>query len=161
VSHWKKSDDVLLKELAVLTDRFDRVPSEVLTMARSSFASGSGWDIALAQLVYDSATDENDSRALVRATTGVRDLSFEGPSLAVEVVVEPCISPKGGSISRIIGQLVPGCPATIEVRRPASTATITADDLGRFVVDEAASGPISLRCTPRGESTTDTEWILI
>jgi hypothetical protein len=154
------SDEELLAELAQLAARFDPVPAIVMTNARASFASGSAWDTALAKLVYDSSTDQNDSRALVRAGPGGRELTFQGPELTIEVEIGPADTPKKGHC-QILGQLVPAGAANIEVRRPGSSFMVRADDLGRFSVDEAQFGPISLRCTPAGTASTDTEWILI
>jgi hypothetical protein len=153
-------DSVLMAELSLLAIRFDPVPPEVVLRAQESFASGSAWDNALAKLVYDSTTDQNDARALVRAAPGARDLTFMGPELTIEVVIEPA-GPSRKGHCHILGQLVPAGTASIEVRRPDGSSVICADELGRFAVEDAPSGPISLRCTPAGAVSTDTEWILI
>ena len=154
------SDDELMAELTLLAARFDPVPAEVVTKAQSSYASGSVWDTALAKLVYDSTTDQNDTRALVRAGPGARDLTFQAPDLTIEVEIGPSDSSRQGHC-QILGQLVPAGAASIEVRLPGGSFLVRADDLGRFAVEDAPPGPISLRCTPAGTATTDTEWILI
>jgi hypothetical protein len=156
----RTDDGALLAELAVLATHLDPVPPEVVTSAKASFARGAAWDVALAQLAYDSTTDESDSRALVRGGPGPRDLTFEGPALTVEIVIESAESLHGDRY-RILGQLVPGQPAQIEIRRPDNSSTISADHLGRFAVEDAGRGPLSLRCTPAGAGPTETEWILI
>jgi hypothetical protein len=160
VNELSLSDDELMAELSRLAAQFDPVPTDVVSKARSSYSSASAWDVALAKLVYDSTTDQNDARALVRAGPGARDLTFESPGLTIEVEVGPAGSSRDGHL-QILGQLVPAGAASIEVRRPDGSCLVCADELGRFAVEDATPGPISLRCTPAGTASTDTEWILI
>jgi hypothetical protein len=154
------SDDELMTELSRLAIQFDTVPADVVSKARASYSAGSAWDVALAKLVYDSTTDQNDARALVRAGPGARDLTFESPELTIEVEIAPSLSSREGHF-QILGQLVPAGAASIEVRRPDGSHIVSADELGRFAVEDTTPGPISLRCTPAGTASTDTEWILI
>lgn len=158
-----QSDEALIAELTILAARFDPVPAAVVAGARASCASRSSWDAALAKLVYDSATDHDDVRALVRtvrAGPGARELTFQGPELAIEVEIGPDESSRT-SQCRIMGQLVPAGAASIEVRRPDGSFVVSADDFGRFAIEATPSGPISFRCTPVGTAPTATEWILI
>lgn len=154
------SDDLLMAELELLAARFDPVPAEVKTGARAAYSQGTAWDAALAQLVFDSTTDPDDTRALVRGGTGTRELTFEGPDLTIEVEVGLDEPARSGRV-RILGQLVPPTAASIEVCRADGSTTIAADRLGRFSVEGAPSGPMRLRCTPEGAAPTATEWILI
>lgn len=154
------NDDALMAELARLVAQFDPVPADVVVSARASYTSESAWDVALAALIYDSTTDGNDARALVRAGPGPRELTFQGPDLTIEVAISPTDSLHQGHC-QILGQLVPAGSATIEVRRPDGAFSVVADEYGRFVVEDALSGPISLRCTPANTPPTETEWTLI
>jgi hypothetical protein len=153
-------DAALLKELAFLCARNDPMPDTVASQARASFRFASPWDSALAALVYDSATDDRDVRALVRASSSARELTFESPGLTVEIEVGWTEQVRRGRC-RILGQLVPAQSADIEIRHPEGSLHIHSDDLGRFAIEDAPTGPVSLRCTPVDGEPTDTEWTVI
>ena len=151
-------DELLFLQLRELATRFDPAPPEVVAAARASFA----WraadlelaDLELAQLVYDSAVDDQVLVG-VRSAGGPRQLTFEAPGLTVEVEVDP----DGHSL---VGQLVPPQPARLEVRHPGGSITVDADERGLFTTPNLPPGPVSLRC-PNGSGTgaTTTEWVAI
>lgn len=154
------SDDSLMDELSALIAQRDPIPALIATQARASYGFSSPWDAALAQLVYDSSDNDHDARALVRSGPVARELTFEGPALTVEVEVGLTELARRGRC-RILGQLVPAQTASIQVRCPSETFMVDADSYGRFAVDDAPTGPLSLRCTPVDGEPTDTEWTVI
>lgn len=154
------SDDELMAELSGLLALHDPVPDYVAAHAKTSFAFASPWDAALAALVYDSTNDDDEVRALVRSSSGTRELTFEGPAMSIEVEVGARESARRGRC-QILGQIVPAQEATIQVRCPSEIFLVDADALGRFTITDAPVGPVSLRCTPLDGEATETEWIVI
>lgn len=144
-------DERLEAELSALVGRFDPVPDAVRAGARSAFATRS-LDDDIAELVHDSALDE---QMLVGVRGGSsRQLAFEGRRLAVEIDVAP-----GGLV---VGQLVPPQPGWIDVRHRNGTLRVEADEVGRFVADGVAAGPVSFTCRGRDvEGATSTDWIVL
>jgi hypothetical protein len=68
-----------------------------------------------------------------------------------------------GSRRRLIGQLVPAQPARLDVRQREATVTVEVDELGRFMVDDLAAGPVSLYIEPVGETAVavTTDWFVV
>jgi hypothetical protein len=156
-SRWD-SDDELMARLGVLFRKYDGPPGTAVELARLSLGLRT-LDAELAALTADSRTD----RPLegVRAAdvgTAPRLLTFEAADLAVELEV----SGTGGS-RRLLGQLVPAGPATIEVRQPSGAAAspVDADDRGRFALDGVAPGPVSLVCHRAGRRAVATAWTTV
>jgi hypothetical protein len=145
-------DDALHADLQ-LAGRLDEVPAESVAAAKASFA----WrtmDAELAELAADSA-EEGKLLAGVRGPGAVRMLTFESPTLTVEVEVL-----EDGSRRRLVGQLVPPQAGRVEVRHSRGTVTVAADDLGRFSVDDLAAGPLSLHCSGiAGGKEIATDWV--
>lgn len=147
-------EEELLAELR-LAGRLDEVPPETVAGAKASFL----WrtiDAELAQLVEDSAEDDR-LPAGVRGTGTVRMLTFQSPTLTVEVEALEVRNRR-----RLVGQLVPPQVARIEVRHGGGTLTIEADELGRFSADDVAPGPVSLHCTGLTHaSAITTDWVVV
>jgi hypothetical protein len=150
-------DEGLLQELRAAARRFDPPPDSVLEAARASFT----WrtiDAELAALEFDSAVDLA-AATTVRSSEGPRLLTFAAPGLNIEVEVS-AIGPR----RQLVGQLVPGQPARIDVRHAGGVTTVRADELGRFGADAISAGPVSLRChlgdTPASLPVV-TEWIAL
>jgi len=150
-------DDRLVEELRRVAALADPVPPRVLDAARGSFT----WrtiDAELAELAFDSAAQAGNL-ALVRSSGGRRLLTFDSPNLSIEVEVtatEPA--------RRLVGQLVPPQRAGIEVRHAGGLVTVDADELGRFVADGVAGGPVSLVCRladATGSKAVATAWLVI
>ena len=126
-------DRALLDELAELLRGRNEPPPEVLHAAREAFI----WrtvDAEIAALTYDSLLD--DAPAGVRAAAQPRILTFEADGLTIEVELDA--TPSG---RRLLGQVVPPQPATLELHvggvEPgvgAEVVTAEADALGRFVL---------------------------
>lgn len=145
------NDDELLAELRTLAALHDPVPPEAIAAARSAIA----WrtmDAELAELTGDLVSD--DQLAGVRSSRAPKLLTFEAPSLTVEVEVLETATAR-----RLLGQLVPPTAGEVEVRHGAGTTTVTVDEVGRFTADGVAPGPVSLRCTA-GARVVQTDWFL-
>ena len=148
-------DDLFLEELRALAAEGDPVPERVLAAARGSFT----WrtiDAELAELAYDSALDTERLTA-VRSADTARLLTFEAPELTIELEVT---SVEGRR--RILGQLVPARPGTIEIRHPGGLLELQADARGRFTAEDVEPGQVSLRW--RGDDAAAavmTEWVTI
>lgn len=146
-----EADDVMLTELRALAARHDPVPPEAIAAARSAMA----WrtiDAELAELTADSLVDPAPAGVRGAATPAL--LSFEAASLAVEVEILV-----DGGRRRLVGQLVPPAPGSVEVRHKGGTVRVTADEVGRFSAAGIAPGPVSLRCAA-GSATAQTDWFL-
>jgi len=81
-----------------------------------------------------------------------RMLTFDSADMTVEIAVER---------GRIIGQLVPPQPGTVEVRYAGGSITIEADAIGRFACDAVPRGPFSLRCVGSSATPIVTDWIVL
>jgi hypothetical protein len=132
----------------------DPPPDALLAAARSAYS----WRTAEGQLTpasYDSLLDE--ALTAVRSGAGARLLSFGDDELAVDVEVSG-----HGATRSLLGQLSPATAAEVTVRHGgAEEATVTADALGRFVV-EAKPGPLSIRCAVAGSGLVlHTDWVLV
>jgi hypothetical protein len=147
-------DDALRADLQ-LAGRLDDVPAESVAAAKASFA----WrtmDAELAELAADSA-DEGRLLAGVRGQGAARMLTFESSTLTVEVEVLEL-----GNRRRLVGQLVPAQLGQVQARHTGGTVTVSADELGRFSVDDLAPGPLSLHCSGViGGSEITTDWVSI
>jgi hypothetical protein len=147
------TDEELLAELRE-AGRLDPVPPEAVAAAKAAFL----WrtiDEELAELTYDSVFDDQ-LLAGVRSTAPTRFLTFESPNLTVDLEAEVV-----GERRRLIGQLAPPQRGHVEVRHGGGAVTVEADDLGRFIADDVAPGPVSLRCRAQSGATVSTEWVLV
>lgn len=155
-------DDGSAARLGEMFRTQDGPPSYVVELAKLSFGLRTV-DAELAALVADSGVDAD--AVAVRAggpDDGSRLLTFEvgdpagaGQMVAVEVEISGV-----GRHRRLLGQLHPAVPATIEVRQPAAAVprTVQADDLGRFLVEQLTAGPFSLTCHRPGQRPVVTAW---
>jgi hypothetical protein len=147
-------DDTLLAELAEALHPWTVPPPEVVEAAKRSFT----WrtiDAELAQLSYDSLLDE--AVASVRSGGQPRILSFEAGETTVEVEVDETAGAR-----RLLGQLVPGGPADLELRTPGEPIVGQADELGRFVLALPADRVrVSLRCVPAAGVAVETTWVVL
>ena len=146
------STDPTFASLRSVIDRADPIPPTVVDAARAAYT----WrtiDAELAELTTDSAT----AVAGVRSSSGPRLLTFEGAGVEVEVDVA-----QTGSTRRLSGQLVPVGPAQVTVRWSSGSREATADDLGRFAVENVPAGSVSLLVLRTGaEHPIVTSWISI
>src|SRR4051812_12717484 len=121
-------------------------PAEFVAMAKQMFGLRSV-DAELAALVADSDADADAAAFAVRGGADARLLTFESAGLAVEIEVSGA-----GRSRRVLGQLVPPGPGTVEARQPALPAPRSAevDERGRFTLDDLCPGPLSLTCRRDG-----------
>ena len=147
-------DNEVVERLREIIERLDPVPERLLAAALDSFT----WrtvDSELAELVLDSMAE--DQAALVRGREDVRLLSFQAAGLTIDIQVS-----SGGQGRRIVGQLAPPGPATVQIRQGSGVTDLDADELGRFR-GPLRDGPFSLKCNAGEERTRPvvTDWITI
>lgn len=140
--------DVLRQVLAEV----DAPPAHVVDLAKDAFVWW-GMDAELAELVYDSATTTAGTD--VRSAAPERQMTFRAPGLEIEVEV---VSERTRTV---IGQLVPAQPARVELRHAGRREEADADQLGRFLFEGVAAGPIKLTVVTAGGATVQTEGLVI
>jgi hypothetical protein len=145
------TDDELMAELRAVLSRSEPVPDSVRALSRS-LLSWRDPDAELAELAADSRQPEQ----LLRGDTDVL-LHFRAG--AVEITVQ--LSPTGDGRHRLVGQVEPPAPGTVEIRRPAGRTPVAVDERGRFAAGGLPSGPLSLRWRPEGDGLVDTPWHLL
>lgn len=144
-------DNVLMNRLHDMFTAHDSPPPTVVDLAQRMY-SLRHLDAELASLTGDSAVD-----GLEVAVRGgdVRLLTFESAELAIEIEVSGT-----GRTRRVVGQLVPAGPATLEARQPSAPQPrhAEADERGRFEFDALAPEPLSLTWRRKGSRAVTTEW---
>ncbi len=131
----------------------DPVPADVTEFAMAALT----WrtiDAELAAIAFDSASE--DTPAGVRGPASERMISYETSKLSVDVEYR-------SATRRLIGQIAPPQPATIELHHSKGISTTVADDLGRFAFEGVEPGPVSIVCTSQGSDpdVIKTEWTVI
>jgi hypothetical protein len=146
-------DNVLLNRLHDMFSAHDAPPATVIGLAQGLYGLRH-LDAELAALTSDSAVDAPEV-AVRRSGTDVRLLTFESAELAIEIEVSGT-----GRSRRVVGQLVPGGPATLEARQPSAPQPrhAQADDRGRFEFESLAPEPLSLTWRRPGSRPVTTEW---
>ena len=146
-------DKALMTHLYDMFTRHDAPPADVIGRVQRLYSLRE-LDADLAALTADSAVD-----GLAVAVRGgdVRLLTFESAELAIEIEIE--ISGTGRT-RRVVGQLVPGGPATLEARQPSAPRPrrAEADARGRFEFDGLAPEPFSLTWRRPGSRAVTTQW---
>jgi hypothetical protein len=150
-----RDEDELFRRLTEMLSPQHNPPAMVTELAKQSFALRT-IDAELAELTADSLVEGTAAAVRRGAQVDVpRLLTFETTGLLVELEV-------GGSARRhrILGELVPSGPATIELRQPgaAGPRLIEADEDGRFVIEELLAEPFNLTCRRPGRNPVTTEW---
>jgi hypothetical protein len=151
-------DDANRQALRQLLAGLDPVPSDVVAAAKASFT----WltiDAELAALSYDSLL--SDELVGTRGISDTRSASFEYDSTSIEIEIEQI-----GGQRRVVGQIAPHRPTSLEVHRADDNrpVTVTTDDRGRFSVANLAPGQVRLfvQFAPgHGPSRLLTEWMSI
>jgi hypothetical protein len=145
--------DPLWQEVMTLVARADPLPPEIPRLGHSSLT----WrtiDAELAELAYDSV---GALPVGVRGSQGPRTLTFEAPGLTLELQLVAARDRR-----RLIGFLLPAQEASIMVRHGDGIDAVRADQFGRFVVDDLAAGPATLRCHlagREGDRPVVTDWV--
>jgi hypothetical protein len=144
-------DDAALQELlSVALQDADPVPEHVLAAARGAWT----WrtiDQELAALVFDSATELSG----VRDRGEARQLTFQAPGLEIEVMIaDP-------ATRRLVGQLVPARPATVELESIGGKLGQEVDRFGRFAFDAVPAGPVRIGVVAADGSSIATDWVVL
>jgi hypothetical protein len=144
------SDDEKL--LAALRDAIrarQAVPVWFVETGKNAYA----WhniDAELAQLTYDSRSDELVAAVTRSETASIRALTFTSAQLSIELEVTD---------DSLLGQIIPPGAGTVEIDTTAGTITTTVDEIGFFAVDPKPDSSFRLRCrTPDGADVM-TRWI--
>lgn len=150
-----RDEDELFRRLTEMLSPQHNPPAMVSELAKQSFGLRT-IDAELAALTADSLIE--GTAAAVRGTAQVdlpRLLTFETTGLLVELEIGG-----SGQHRRILGELVPSGPATIEIRQPDAPRPrlVEADEDGRFVIEDLLAGPFNLTCRRPGRSPVVTEW---
>ncbi len=129
-------------------------PPEALVDAAKAMLTWLDVDAELATLVSDSAVDA----APVRTFSPPRVLTFAAgeTTLVVEIATER-------RVRRVLGQIVPVAPATIEIRHADGPISAPADEYGRFRIAPVPDGPVSIVCRfdDPAQEPLRTSWLIV
>lgn len=145
------AEAALLDEVRQAVAEHDPVPAHVVAGAKAAFA----WrtvDAELAALTADSVTAAPAAAGVRDQRGGLRLLTFEADEVTIELEVHD-----KGDRRKLVGQIVPPRPVSVEVRQDGGTQRHDTDAIGRFVIDEVQPGPVSLRC--RLGDSEDAAWV--
>lgn len=148
-------DEELLAALREVITEAGPPPQWSIDLAKDSFAMRMA-DAELAALMDDSE--------LVGAAPGTRGDAprlavFDCDAMSVEVELSPGL--RTGSW-QLLGQLLPPAAARVRVRRKdGDRSWVTADELGRFMIDQVPAGPLSLVIEIEGRRPIITDWISV
>jgi hypothetical protein len=152
-------DELLMAELRDFFADVDPVPPLVIETAKASL----GWrrlDADLAELLSDSALEEERFALARGGAAPARAVTFTSPGLTIDIEVHVDDPER-----TLLGQLSPPSPATIEIQTMADAPlSAEADRLGRFRVRLRAGGPIRLRVlgtNGHGRPPVETSWITV
>jgi hypothetical protein len=144
-----RDDDKLLADLREAVKSREDVPAWFVETGKSAYA----WhniDAELAQLTYDSYSDQPLAVATRSETASIRALTFTSPHLSMELEVAD------GSL---LGQISPPRTGTLEIHTKAGITTTSVDDIGLFAVDPIPDSPFRLRCRTADGADVLTAWI--
>jgi hypothetical protein len=143
-SGWDQDDDLLEELRAALREAGS--PTPAMIAAGPAAHSWASVDAELAALTHDSMLEE--AVGVRGASSGTRDLVFEGTEMSVELEQDP---------DCLIGQLVPPATGEVTLLHPEGEfARTDVDEFGRFRFDRPVSGLVRLRCsTHSGVVLTD------
>ena len=145
-----------LAQLGAVLRRVEPAPASVLNAARAAF----NWRtvaVAIAGLEFDSAVDDDEDLARVRAAGSERRLRFRGPGQLLEIALVD-------GNKRLAGRVDPPSGGSMVLRRPDGEAmTAPVNDAGQFFFDHIGRGVISLKSLPGriGLLGFETEWVTI
>lgn len=142
-------DETLLAALRDAVRAPKAVPAWFVETGKNAYA----WhdiDAELAQLTYDSHSDDRMALVTRSETASIRALTFTSAQLSIELEVTE---------DSLLGQIIPPRAGTLEIHTTASIITTTVDEIGLFAVDPKPDSSFRLRCrTPDGVDVT-TGWI--
>lgn len=106
----------------------------------------------LAQLIYDSESDQDTAAAVRSENASVRALTFVSTRMSIELEVTDGL---------LIGQITPPQPGTLEMHTKAGVTTSWVDDIGFFVADSIPPSPFRLRFFTTDGIDVMTGWITL
>jgi hypothetical protein len=131
------------------------VPSWFVETAKNAY----GWhniDAELAQLTYDSESDQDKAAVMRSENASIRALTFTSAHLSMELEVTE------GSL---LGQISPPWAGTLEIQTQMHTSagvtTSPVDEIGWFVVEPIPASPFRLRFHATDGIDVLTGWITL
>jgi hypothetical protein len=142
-------DDTLLAALRQAMRAREAVPTWFVETGKNAYA----WhniDAELAELTYDSHSDEQMAAATRSETASIRAFIFTSAHLSIELEVTE---------DSLLGQIIPPRAGTLQINTKAGTITTTVDELGFFAVEPKPDSSFRLRCRTADGADIMTGWI--
>jgi hypothetical protein len=146
-----RDDEELLAALGEAIRAREEVPEWFVETGKNAYA----WhniDAELAQLTYDSDSDQDAVAAVRSEAASIRALTFTSARLSIELEVA------GGSL---VGQIIPPRAGTLEVHTTAGVTTLPVDEIGSFAVEPIPASPFRLRFRTTDGIDVLTGWITL
>jgi hypothetical protein len=144
-----RDDDKLLAALREALSASDAVPTWFVETGKNAYA----WhniDAELAQLTYDSFSDQRMATATRSETASIRALTFTSAKLSMELEV---------SEDSLLGQIIPPRAGMLEIHTKTGVITTSVDEIGCFAVDPKPDTSFRLRCRIADGTDVLTGWI--
>ena len=146
-----KEDDQILARLREGLGQSDPVPSDVTEFAKAAL-SWRNIDAELAELDFDSI--DEDLPAGVRSSTTARMVSFQVGKWMLDIEYDD-------TSGRLMGQISPESPYTVELHTAGALFSVESDDAGRFHADGISRGPVSMVLHFRDGEVIKTQWVVL
>jgi hypothetical protein len=144
-----RHDDKLLAALREALIASDAVPDWFVETGKNAYA----WhniDAELAQLTYDSFSDQRMATATRSETASIRALTFTSANLSMELEVTE---------DSLLGQIIPPRAGMLEIHTNTGVITTSVDEIGCFAVDPKPDTSFRLRCRIADGTDVLTGWI--
>jgi hypothetical protein len=144
-------DDKLLAALREAMSVREAVPTWFVETGKDAYA----WhdiDAELAQLTYDSHSDERMAAVTRSETASIRALTFTSNQLSMELEVTE---------DGLLGQIIPPRVGALEIHTTAGIMTAMVDELGFFAVEPKPDGSFRLRWRTSDGVDVITGWIAL
>ena len=144
-----RDDDNLLAALREALSASEAVPAWFVETGKNAYA----WhniDAELAQLTYDSFSDQRTATATRSETASIRALTFTSAKLSMELEV---------SEDSLLGQIIPPRAGMLEIHTKTGVITTSVDEIGCFAVEPKPDTSFRLRCRIADGTDVLTGWI--
>ena len=144
-----RDDDNLLAALREALSASEAVPAWFVETGKNAYA----WhniDAELAQLTYDSFSDQRMATATRSETASIRALTFTSANLSMELEV---------SEDSLLGQIIPPRAGMLEIHTKTGVTTTSVDEIGCFAVEPKPDTSFRLRCRIADGTDVLTGWI--
>ena len=144
-----REDDKLLAALREALSASEAVPAWFVETGKNAYA----WhniDAELAQLTYDSFSDQRMATATRSETASIRALTFTSAKLSMELEV---------SEDSLLGQIIPPRAGMLEIHTKTGVITTSVDEIGCFAVEPKPDTSFRLRCRIADGTDVLTGWI--